>query len=197
MGDPLFGAGRVSPGDGGLPPLGAVNAVFGTTTTVIAKPGDERLLCFVINGRVLMRSGKYPDEQAFTSTFAADTITITAHGFLTGEGPYVLTTSTTLPDPLAVATDYWLIRVDANTLQIALSRKDALDGIAIVLTDDGTGTHQLGVDAAEVGAAVTDGHGFIAIGTVAAEMRVMSMPAPDNLTVKMGGAAEYFAYWYV
>lgn len=50
---------------------------------------------------------------------AANTFTITAHGLRTGDGPVQLTTTGTLPAPLQVATDYWVIRVDNNTIKLS------------------------------------------------------------------------------
>lgn len=80
----------------------------------------------------------------FTSTFAANTITITAHTLTTGAGPFRVTTSAAdLPSGLAINTDYWVIRVDDDTLQLATSYANAKLGTAIALADDGTGTHKL------------------------------------------------------
>jgi len=57
----------------------------------------------------------------------AEEITFAAHGYTTGEGPVQLAVqSGALPTGLAENTDYWIIRVDANTFQIAASRADAI-----------------------------------------------------------------------
>lgn len=53
------------------------------------------------------------------------------------------TTTTTLPAGLALATDYWLIRVSATTANVASSYANALAGTFIDITDAGTGTHTL------------------------------------------------------
>lgn len=80
----------------------------------------------------------------FTTTFAADTLTITAHGLSTGDGPVQVSTSAAdLPSGLTALTDYWVIKVDADTLQLATSEANALAGTAVALADDGTGTHSL------------------------------------------------------
>lgn len=75
----------------------------------------------------------------------ADTLTITAHGLVTGDGFAAIYTdaSGTLPSPLAAATDYWAIRVDANTIKLASSSANAMLGTAINLTSTGSGTLQL------------------------------------------------------
>lgn len=67
-------------------------------------------------------------------------ITILNHGYVEGtEGQ--LTTTGTLPDPFLVATDYYIIPVDANTVQLAASYEDALAGTAIAIVDEGDGIH--------------------------------------------------------
>lgn len=70
---------------------------------------------------------------------SADTVTVTAHGFLTGT-KVQLTTTGTLPAGLATSTNYYLIAVDANTLAFATSQANALAGTKINITDYGIGT---------------------------------------------------------
>lgn len=79
----------------------------------------------------------------FTTTHATETVNITTHGLLTGDGPVQLTTSGALPAGFALLTDYWIIRTGASTLKLALSLADALAGTAVEITGDGTGTHTL------------------------------------------------------
>lgn len=45
-----------------------------------------------------------------------DAIDMTNHDFIDGSGPFQLTTSDTLPTGLAVSTDYWINRTDADTI---------------------------------------------------------------------------------
>lgn len=52
-----------------------------------------------------------------------------------------LTTTTTLPAGLALATDYYVIRVSDTTFKLATSYANAVAGTAINITDAGTGTH--------------------------------------------------------
>lgn len=84
-----------------------------------------------------------PAAKAFATTDVdvdEDTITEVAHGFKTGlKGQF--TTTTTLPDGLSLITDYFVIRTDADTYQVATSLANALAGTAVDLIDDGTGTH--------------------------------------------------------
>ena len=74
-------------------------------------------------------------------TVAADTVTITAHGYTTGlKGQ--LTTTGTLPAGLATSTNYWLVVVNANTIGFATSLANAVAGTKIDITAAaGGGTH--------------------------------------------------------
>jgi hypothetical protein len=71
---------------------------------------------------------------------AGNSVTIPTHGFFDGlKGQ--LTTTGTLPAGVTTATDYFIIVVDANTVQFAASLADALAGTAIDITDEGSGVH--------------------------------------------------------
>lgn len=54
-----------------------------------------------------------------------------------------LTTTTTLPAGLSLATDYYVIRVGDSTFKLATSYANAIAGTAINITDAGTGTHTI------------------------------------------------------
>ena len=84
-----------------------------------------------------------------TDTFTADagtdvcTWTSTANipsNILTGTRVR-LTTTTTLPAGLALATDYYVIRLTDTTFSLASSFANAIAGTDIDITDAGTGTH--------------------------------------------------------
>lgn len=88
-------------------------------------------------------------SQTFTTQFG-DGFLIFGGNFAmaTGSGPFRASSDGTLPDPLAPATDYWLVSTLGDdgltdTYQIAASEADALAHISITLNDDGTGTHTL------------------------------------------------------
>lgn len=70
---------------------------------------------------------------------ATDTLTAAGHGRATGTGPARITSTEMLPAGLAPTTDYWLIRVDGDTLQLAASEEDAADGVSVGFDDPGTG----------------------------------------------------------
>ncbi len=68
-------------------------------------------------------------------------LTLTGHTFLTGNGPVYLTTDDTLPGGLEEDAAYWVIRVDADTIQVAESLEKALAGDEVDITSSGSGTH--------------------------------------------------------
>lgn len=68
---------------------------------------------------------------------ADDEITIPTHGLTTGMLGR-LTTTGTLPAGLSLATDYFVIVVDANTIQLATTLANAQAGTAVDITDQGS-----------------------------------------------------------
>lgn len=72
----------------------------------------------------------------------ADTIEHTFYGLLTGTR-IQLTTTTTLPAGLSLATDYFVIKVTDTTCRLATSYANAVAGTAIDITTAGTGTHTI------------------------------------------------------
>lgn len=72
---------------------------------------------------------------------AGGTLTITGHGLHTGDGPVQLTTTGSLPTGLSTLTNYWVIKIDANTIALATSLANALAGTVIVLSSNGSGTN--------------------------------------------------------
>ncbi len=90
--------------------------------------------------------GNGSGSTTFTANASLDEITF-ASG-IAGEFAKVrFTTSGTLPAPLALATDYWLIEVGEGVCQVALTLANAIIGTAINITDAGTGTHTITVQA--------------------------------------------------
>ena len=84
----------------------------------------------------------YVESANFTSTdvnVLSDSITITAHGFSTGDA-ISFTTTGTLPNPIVVATTYYVINSSEDLIQIAATYQDAIDGSPINLTTQGSGS---------------------------------------------------------
>jgi len=84
-------------------------------------------------------------SDTFTADASTDVCTYTStasfpSNILTGTRVR-LTTTTTLPAGLALATDYYVIRVSDSTFKLATSYANAIAGTAINITDAGTGTH--------------------------------------------------------
>ena len=80
------------------------------------------------------------------STFTADAGTDICTHLNINLMPYTrvqLTTTTTLPAGLALATDYYVIKVTDLTCQLATSYANAVAGTPIDITDAGTGTHTI------------------------------------------------------
>ena len=67
-------------------------------------------------------------------------VTATAHGFTTGT-KVQLTTSGTLPTGLSLATDYYIIRLDANTFALATTKSGAFAGTKVTWIAQGSGNH--------------------------------------------------------
>ena len=78
-----------------------------------------------------------------TVDFANNELDIATHGLETGDGPLQLTTTTTLPAGLSLLTDYYVIKTNAGTIQLATTFANAIAGTAVAFTDAGTGTHTL------------------------------------------------------
>lgn len=103
---------------------------------------DTNLTCDVQGDEQLSVQSVYTDATPAHKTFAltdvdvtANTITITAHGFVTGLK--IPLTGTNLPGGLS-ATNYWAIVVDANTIKVATSYLLAVAGTAVDITTQGT-----------------------------------------------------------
>tara|TARA_R110002020_G_scaffold161060_1_gene345794 strand:+ start:3247 stop:6333 length:3087 start_codon:yes stop_codon:yes gene_type:complete len=89
-------------------------------------------------------SSKRVQMSTLTKTFttiASNGTTITGHGLGTGT-KLQLTTGGSLPTGLALSTDYYLIKKDANTVQFATTAKNAFDHIPITISG-GSGTHTI------------------------------------------------------
>lgn len=81
----------------------------------------------------------------FTATAlsgAADAfLTHTTHGLLTGDGPFLLSdVGGALSTGTDNVTDYWAVKIGANTFSIATSLVNALSGVVVEFTTNGTGT---------------------------------------------------------
>lgn len=81
-----------------------------------------------------------PAAVTFTAA-VTDICTAVAHGYATGLR-VAASSTVTLPAGLS-ATNYWIIKIDADTFKLATSAANALAGTAVDITDTGTGIHTL------------------------------------------------------
>lgn len=112
-----------------------------TTNTITTFAGTAQSLKHIDNYAIQVNvTDNTPSADTFTADAGTDNITITAHGYVTGLKGQASST-TTLPAGLSGSTDYYVIVVDANTIQLATSLANAQAGTQIDVTDAGTGTH--------------------------------------------------------
>lgn len=74
--------------------------------------------------------------QVTVTAATTDIITGTAHGYKDGD-KVQFTTTGTLPAGLSLTTDYYVIKIDANTFKVSAN----LGGPVVDITDTGSGTH--------------------------------------------------------
>lgn len=85
------------------------------------------------NATAVQKTCAHTDTNAGTDRF-----TVTSHGFATGDRVLV-SSANTLPTGIT-AGEYWVIKIDANTIQLATSLANALAGTAVDISDVGNGT---------------------------------------------------------
>lgn len=74
----------------------------------------------------------------------ADGLTIADHGYDTGDGPFVVSTTGTIPEGLATDALYWVSVPDTGHVLLHSNEKAAYKGNSIVdITSAGSGTHTL------------------------------------------------------
>lgn len=177
----------------GVPALSKLTgSVYNNTETLLTRPRSATYLnlnCEVGTFRLLPGNAI---ARTFTAA-ATDLVTIAAHPYLTGDGPFFLTNSGgALPTGLAAETPYWITKIDANTFKLATSKANAENGTPVVvdITGAGTGTHTIGgVPAAP---AATTLRSSVKIG--AGER--LTFVAPELVTVKGSGATDLLTYWW-
>lgn len=115
---------------------------------------SENLSAQLATVKVQTKTALTPGESFATTTFktfvdadvntGTEVITISSHGFSTGDRVQLSNTDGTLPGGISVLTDYFVIKTAANTLKLAASLSDAFAGTAINISSAaGGGTHTL------------------------------------------------------
>lgn len=123
--------------------VGAIRAQIhaGLVTDLNAVTGKNYLAAFAAAPVIAPKT--------FTADHTTSHLTTAGHGYLTGDGPVELTNSGgALPAGLLLATDYWMVRVDANTFGLATSLANALASPPVLasFSDNGTGTQTVSQD---------------------------------------------------
>ncbi len=131
-------------------PIGSVQTGLSRTELFNAVRGVVRLpennwqptsFPAVRNGTYEWRVGRF--SRTFTADTGTDTLTLSAAAiYEIGVGCRVSTTGT-LPAPLAADTTYYVIAVDEDQIKLAATRSGAHAGTAINLTTTGSGTHTI------------------------------------------------------
>jgi len=93
-------------------------------------------------GVLLAITNSAPVSGTFTCA-ANDICTKSSHGYLTGLKVTLTTSAADLPLNLLTGTDYFVIKIDADTFYLASSLALAQAGTAIDIGDAGTGTHTI------------------------------------------------------
>ncbi len=125
--------------------MGSLNKTFINTTIVNSYQGTQFVELYDKAEIQLNLTDSTPDDANFSgaaTNTTTDAITVLDHGLISGAVIRFSTTGT-LPDGLAVSTDFYAIRESANTFQVATSYSNAIAGTYIELIDEGTGTHTL------------------------------------------------------
>lgn len=117
-----------------------------TTLTKVSVPQGQ---IAIIRARVLAIAGQ--DLIATVASIAANVLTSTAHGFLTGAPVYVrssgTTLDTTLPTGVTAVTTYYVNAVDANSVKLYDTQAHAVSGggTGLITISGGTNVYLQGV----------------------------------------------------
>lgn len=201
-------------GNAAIPLGGKINHLVGVTATEISKPAGAKAIVLQVEVTGFrIKAGRHLARAAAAASWNITTnrATLTAHGYQTGDGPLQLTTTTTLPAGLSLATDYWIYVVDANTVSFCTSHAFATrrkqsplggadqglvdDPIVVDFTTQGTGTHTVGgtTGFATPGASVTTGLG--------AWLKVptdhYTLFTGEAITCVGSGAGSILTYWFL
>lgn len=183
----------------------------GTAENLITRPagGSYKILYLQARqGGWNIRTGNYVSKELSAMDAGDDELTVTAHGHETGDGPFRFTLAgggEALPTGLAVDTDYWVVKVDDNTIQLATSITNAQAVPASVIDISGsiTGTPALGgsADGAGTGSgwanallptASVSGNGSQTIG----EGATFIVAGSDQVSVRAYTSGDVLTYWW-
>lgn len=135
-------------------PIGINQIIKKTTSTLTATTTAPTkgtpvvdLLSYSLIGPYLHLNWQFEEDviasaATFTAAGATNIFTVASHGFRTGIKVRVSNSGGALPTGLAAGTDYYVIKIDANTFYLSTTYLGAINGGAIIdITSDGTGTN--------------------------------------------------------
>ena len=113
------------------------NAYVGKTGKLISRPGT-------VFSRSTKRNTTLVDL-TFTTDHTTEVFTTSAaHGLVTGQAVQ-LTTTGTLPAGTSLATTYYVSVLSTTTFKLAIAITNAITGLTILITDNGSGIHTLSI----------------------------------------------------
>lgn len=125
-------------GTGGSITLGAAdNVTNGDSAT------DGAVKPFGVTSRTVAGTTAHTIATGDITTGTPGTVTITSHGYETGQKLTYDDGSGTAATGLTDDTEYWVIKVDANTIKLAESYADAVAGSAVAITGTGNAAQTL------------------------------------------------------
>lgn len=83
------------------------------------------------------------DDDVDTVDTTDNELDLASHVYETGDGPVRMTTTGVVPGGLAVATDYWVIKVSSGAIALAASWELAMAGTKIDLSAGASGTNTI------------------------------------------------------
>jgi len=133
-----------------FPPILAAAVPTGWTNRGIVGEFDLNLWCTTDSAMTAVELfGAIPrdillaDDDVDTVDFANNELDLAAHIYETGDGPVRLTTTGTLPTGLALLTDYFVIKTNSGTIQLAATLAQAYAADPVTFSDDPAGTHTI------------------------------------------------------
>ena len=120
-------------------------AATGLTNATTYYAGQVTANAFKVYDTLAHATAAVSDKTIATSAVNTtdDTITITAHGYTTGVAVNYNRQGGTAITGLTSGTDYYVIKVDANTIKLAASADDATAGTAIDISGQGNNAQTL------------------------------------------------------
>ena len=151
------------------------NSFVGDTATATATISDGSVTGFTVTGvgsdyqSVPAVTVAAPAEKTFNASSAVnsgtDAITISSHPFITGDAVTYADKGGTQISGLTDGGTFFVIKVDANTIKLASTEANAVDGTAIDITAGSSETHGLTGETTTAVADLGMGDGFVGVNT--------------------------------